>query len=177
MNLLTPFSLITTFVFDIDGVMTDGQLIATESGALLRRMNIKDGFALQWAVKKGYAIWIISGGRSEGMAKRLQGLGIQEVHTGITDKRACLQSLCDQHQTPPASLLYLGDDIPDYEAMGLAGLRCAPGDAAAEIKAISHYISPANGGQGCVRDVIEKVLRIRGDWFRPQDAPAVPPSI
>lgn len=171
MNPLSPFSQITTFVFDIDGVMTDGQLLATEDGALLRSMNIKDGFAMQWAVKKGYALWVISGGRSEGMVSRLSRLGIQEIHTGVDDKKGVLAQCCERTGTGKDALLYLGDDIPDYEAMLLCGQRCAPKDAVPEIKSIAQYISPYGGGKGCVRDVIEKVLKIRGDWFSPGETP------
>ncbi len=172
-NPLTPFSQISTFVFDIDGVMTSGQLLATETGALLRSMNIKDGFALQWAVKKGYSLWVLSGGRSEGMVSRLSRLGIEEIHTGVEDKRSLLLDCCRKSQKDTKEILYLGDDIPDYEAMICCGLRCAPQDAVKEIKSIAHYISPKAGGQGCVRDVIEKVLKIRGDWFVADNSPSL----
>lgn len=167
MNLLELFAPIRTFVFDVDGVLTDGSLLATEDGHLLRRMNIKDGYALQLAVKKGYKVWIISGAKSEAVRARLNKLGIADVHVGIETKREHLQDIAATTQTSYESILYMGDDIPDYAAMQLCGLPCCPNDAVPEIKQVSKYISPRNGGEGCVRDVIEKVLKLNGDWDLP----------
>lgn len=168
MNILELFSPIRVFVFDADGVLTDGSLLATEDGHLLRRMNIKDGYALQLAIKKGYKVWVISGGKSEAVRARLNKLGITDVHIGIESKKEMLQEIITASNTDRSHILYMGDDIPDYAAMQLCGLPCCPGDAVAEIKHISRYISHANGGEGCVRDVIEKVLKLNGDWDLPQ---------
>jgi len=167
MNQLELFTPIRTFVFDVDGVLTDGTLLATEDGHMLRRMNIKDGFAMQLAIKKGYKIWVISGGKSEAVRVRLNRLGVMDVHIGIETKKELLLEIAEESRTPFESILYMGDDIPDYAAMQLCGLPCCPADAVAEIKGVSKYISPVKGGEGCVRDVVEKVLKLNGDWELP----------
>lgn len=167
MNILELFAPITTFVFDVDGVLTDGTLILTEEGHMLRSMNIKDGFAMQLAIKKGYKVLIISGGRSEAVRSRLHRLGVVDVHIGIESKKELLHELAKSSQTAFENVLYMGDDIPDYAVMQLCGLPCCPADAAPEIKGVSKYISPYNGGKGCVRDVIEKVMKLNGDWELP----------
>ena len=164
MNVLELFTPIRTFVFDIDGVLTNAQLLATEEGHLLRSVNIKDGYAIQLAVKKGYNLWIISGGTSAAMQTRFHNLGMKDVHIRVQDKKALLQELIAKYNTPPETILYMGDDMPDLAVMQLCGLPAAPADACAEIKAVSKYVSPINGGMGCVRDVIEKVLKLNGDW-------------
>lgn len=168
MNVLELFKPIRTFIFDVDGVLTDSHLLATEDGHLLRTVNIKDGYALQLAVKKGYNIWIISGGNSEAIKTRFINLGLQEVHIRVKDKKALLKDLADKHNLPLEHALYMGDDIPDYAVMQLCGLPTCPADACNEIKSISKYISPIEGGKGCVRDVIEKVLKLNGDWDLPK---------
>lgn len=117
MNQLELFAPIRTFVFDVDGVLTDGTLLATEDGHMLRRMNIKDGFAMQLAMKKGYKIWVISGGKSEAVRIRLNRLGIMDVHIGIETKKELLLEIAEESKTPFESILYMGDDIPDYAAM------------------------------------------------------------
>ena len=164
MNPLSLFSSIRTFVFDVDGVLTDGSLILHPSGEMLRTMNIKDGYAMQWAVKKGYGVWVITGARSEAVRSRLQKLGVHEVHIGIESKTEILHDIIARTASALEECLYMGDDIPDYEPMQLCGLPCCPADAVEEIKSVSKYISPVVGGRGCVRDVIEKVLKLRGDW-------------
>ena len=168
MNLLELFAPITTFVFDIDGVLTDGGLLLMEDGHLLRTMNIKDGYAMQLAVKKGYKIWIISGGKCEAARLRFNKLGIDEVHIGIDNKKEFLQEMAAALKVPNDQMLYMGDDIPDYAVMQICGLPCCPNDAVPEIKQISKYISPYTGGKGCVRDVIEKVLKLNGHWDLPE---------
>jgi 3-deoxy-D-manno-octulosonate 8-phosphate phosphatase (KDO 8-P phosphatase) len=168
MNLLELFAPIRTFVFDVDGVLTDGSLMLTEEGHMLRSMSIKDGYAMQLAIKKGYKVWIISGGKSEAVRLRLNKLGVQEVHIGIESKKEFLNEIANSSKTHYDSILYMGDDIPDYAAMKVCGLPCCPNDAVNEIKQIARYISPANGGKGCVRDVIEKVLKLNGDWDLPE---------
>ncbi len=167
MNVLELFAPIHTFVFDVDGVLTEGNLILTEDGHMLRSMNIKDGYAMQLAIKKGYKVWIISGARSEAVRLRLNGLGITDVHIGIDSKKEVLHEMALTYNTDFSSVLYMGDDIPDYAVMQACGLPCCPADAVPEIKHVSKYISPLNGGKGCVRDVIEKVLKLNGDWDLP----------
>jgi 3-deoxy-D-manno-octulosonate 8-phosphate phosphatase (KDO 8-P phosphatase) len=164
MNIDNLFRQIQVFVFDIDGVLTDGSLLATEDGHLLRRMNIKDGYALQLAIKKGYRIWVISGSTSEAVRARLNKLGITDVHTGIESKSEMLEEIIAASKTDHAHILYMGDDIPDYACMNIAALPCCPANAVEEIKEVSKYISPHNGGEGCVSDVIEKVLKLNGHW-------------
>lgn len=158
---------IRCFVLDVDGVLTDGSLLVTEEGHILRSMNIKDGYAMQLAVKKNYHVWIISGGTSEAVRMRLNKLGITEVHLGVTDKKEALHLLMAKYQVSHDSVCYMGDDIPDYAVMQQAGLPCCPQDAVSEIKQVSKYISPVNGGKGCVRDIMEQVLKLHGNWDLP----------
>ncbi|HXS36318.1 MAG TPA: HAD hydrolase family protein [Flavipsychrobacter sp.] len=167
MNPLELFAPIRTFVFDIDGVLTDGSLLVTEEGQMLRNMSIKDGYAMQLAIKKGYRVWIISGEASEAIKNSLNRLDLIDVHTSIESKKDTLHELVATSGIPYASVLYMGDDIPDLSAMQICGLPCCPNDAVPEIKQIVKYISPYNGGKGCVRDVIEKVLKLNRDWQLP----------
>ncbi len=164
MSVLQLFKPITCFVFDIDGVLTDGSLFVFENGDKMRRMNIKDGYALQLAIKKGYHIAVISGANGEGATSRLNKLGIKDVFVQIENKTKKLGEYLNQHNLDWKEVLYMGDDIPDYEVMKKAGLPCAPADAASAIKDIAKYISPCKGGEGCVRDVIEKTLILHGHW-------------
>lgn len=164
MTLLDRLKKITTFVFDVDGVLTDGTVYVFPDKEFIRSMHTRDGFALQLAVKKGYRIVIISGGNAVPVEQRLQGLGIRDVFMSIKNKENCLQTFLLEHQIPPDEILFMGDDIPDYDVMKIVGIAAAPADAVAEIKSISHYISTFTGGKGCVRDVIEKVMKLRGDW-------------
>ena len=165
MNILSFFKTITTLVFDVDGVLTDGNLIILLNGVMARRMNIKDGYALQLAVKKNYRVVIISGGNSIEVKDRLNQLGVKDVFMRISDKKECLAEYMAVNNIKREEVLFMGDDIPDYEVMQSVALACCPADAAHEIKAISNYISPQKGGQGCARDVIEKVLALRNDWL------------
>src|SRR5262249_2594457 len=141
----------------VDGVMTDGTLFLLEEGRMHRAMNIRDGYALQLAVKKGYNIWVISGGRCDAVRQRLNRLGITEVHLTIENKKEFLLEIAAATKTDLRTALYMGDDIPDYAAMQLCGLPCCPADSVPEIISICKYISPSAGGKGCVRDVVEKV--------------------
>ena len=127
-------------------------------------MNIKDGYALQLAVKKGYRVLAISGADSPAAELRLHKLGITDVFTKVENKKEKLNEYIEQHKLKSEEVLFMGDDIPDYDVMQLVGLSCAPSDAIAEIRHIAKYISPYNGGDGCVRDVIEKVLKLNGHW-------------
>ncbi len=164
MNILDQFKQITTFVFDVDGVLTDGTLFVFDDGQFVRRMNIKDGFALQLAIKKGYRVAVISGGTSDAVTQRLSRLGIQDVFMQVTDKKSKLAAYVQQHKLKWNEVLFMGDDIPDYEVMQQVGLPCAPADAVMEIKQIAKYISLQPGGQGCAREVIEKVLKLNDHW-------------
>lgn len=156
---------ISTFIFDVDGVLTNGDILATENGEYLRTFNIKDGYALQLAVKRGYHIGIISGGSGAAMEKRFAGLGIKHVHLGVSDKISVYMDLLSKLNIGHAEVLYMGDDIPDRQVMQLVGLPVCPADAVEEIKSVSMYISPYPGGRMAVRDIIEKVLRVQGRWF------------
>ncbi len=164
-NLQAKLKDITTFIFDVDGVLTDGSVITLPDGDQVRRMNIKDGYALQHAVKKGYHIIIISGGTSESVRLRLNGLGITDVYLGAKNKVAIYEEVSKKYDLDFNQILYMGDDIPDYQLMKKAGFAACPKDAAAEIKSICHYISPYKGGEGCVRELIEHVLKLKGHWF------------
>ena len=155
---------ITTFIFDVDGVLTDGSVLLLPNGEQVRKMNNKDGFALQHAVKKGYKVVIISGGRSEAVKLRLNGLGINDVFLKVDNKIEIFNKYVATHQLQKENILYMGDDMPDLSAMNEAGLPCAPSDAIPEIKKIAVYISAQKGGQGCVREVIELVLKLNEHW-------------
>ena len=155
---------ITTFIFDVDGVLTDGSVQVTDSGQSLRTFNIKDGYAMQLAVKRGYNLCIISGGDGIAMGKRFLNLGITDIHLGAGDKVSIFNQYLKNKNIDAGEVLYMGDDIPDLKVMKLVGLPTCPADAVAEIKAISLFISPYNGGQTAVRDIIEKVMKIQGKW-------------
>ena len=156
---------ITTFIFDVDGVLTNGDILASDSGEFLRTFNIKDGYALQLAVKKGYHVCIISGGTGLAMEKRFSGLGIESAFLGVSDKVKVYQDFLQLHGLHDSEVLYMGDDIPDYNVMKMVGLPTCPADAVEEIKALSAYVSPHPGGRCAVRDIIEKVLKVQGMWF------------
>ncbi|TBW29353.1 HAD family hydrolase [Gramella sp. KN1008] len=156
---------IKTFVFDVDGVLTDGTIQISTHGELLRTMNTKDGYAMKMAQKAGYTVCIISGGKNEGVRKRLRDLGITDIYLGIHDKVEQMDEFFDIYQIKPEEVLYMGDDIPDYYPMKLVGLPCCPHDAVPEVKEISLYVSHKNGGEGCVRDVIEQVMKVQGKWI------------
>ena len=155
---------ITTFIFDVDGVLTDGTIQVLENGDMIRNMNIKDGYALKTAVDAGYNVCIISGGSSEGVRIRLKRLGLTDVYLGAHNKIHQFEEIINKYILKTDEILYMGDDIPDYPVMKLVGLACSPRDAASEIQSISHYISQKKGGKGCVRDVIEQVLKVQGKW-------------
>lgn len=164
MNVLKLFKQITTFIFDVDGVLTDGTVLVLDNGVQARRMSIKDGFALQMAAKKGYRILIVSGGNSPQVAGRLEKLGITDVHMSVEDKKAMVAEYISKNKLKKEEVLFMGDDLPDLPVMSIVGLPCCPADAVAEIKEAVQYISPLNGGFACVRDVIEKVLRLNDKW-------------
>lgn len=156
---------ITTFIFDVDGVLTDGSVFVNNEGEMLRTMNIRDGYAMKAAVESGYNVCIISGGSNEGVRIRLRNLGIKDIHLGTPDKVETFDEYIDLHQIKQENILYMGDDIPDYQVMQIVGLPTCPQDACPEIKGISKYISHKNGGKGAVRDVIEQVMKVQGKWM------------
>jgi 3-deoxy-D-manno-octulosonate 8-phosphate phosphatase (KDO 8-P phosphatase) len=164
MNVLKYFKQITTFVFDVDGVLTDGTLIVLKDDLQARQMHVNDGFGLQMSVKKGYRVLIISGGNSEEVKNRLEKLGIKNVQMGIENKNQFLSLYLEENKLKWEEILYMGDDLPDLPLMKQVGLSCCPNDAMNEIKAVVKYISPIKGGWGCVRDVIEKVLKLNDHW-------------
>jgi len=155
---------VTAIVMDVDGVLTDGSLLVMENADQLRRMNIRDGYSLQLAVKKGLTLAVITGGKSEGVVKRLNGLGIQHVIKNSDDKVSALNNLIKELNVDLKTTVYIGDDMPDLEAMKLCGIPCCPADACSEVIAISKYISPLEGGRGCVRDIVEKILKLQDKW-------------
>ena len=155
---------VTTFVFDIDGVLTDSSVHVSQNGEMLRIMNIRDGFAMKAAIESGYNLCIISGGSNEGVRIRLKNLGVSEIYLGSSDKVKTFKNYAEKFNINPEHVLYMGDDIPDYHVMQLVGLPTCPQDAVAEIKAISKYISHINGGRGAVREVIEQVMKVQGKW-------------
>ena len=161
---------ITTFVFDVDGVLTDGTILLTSEGQQLRRMSIVDGYALKTAVDKGYHICIISGGSNPGVKERLNGLGVNDIYLGVRDKTEPFAEFLELHGVKKEQVVYMGDDVPDIPAMHMAVLPACPQNAVPEVKAISKYVSHKKGGEGCVRDIIEQVLKVRGDWYTNFDA-------
>jgi 3-deoxy-D-manno-octulosonate 8-phosphate phosphatase (KDO 8-P phosphatase) len=164
MNVLELFKKVTTFVFDVDGVLTDGTVLVLDNGLQARRMNIKDGFALQMAIKNGYRVRIISGGNSPQVVDRLEKLGVKDISMSVLDKKTFLEEYMKANKLKKEEVLYMGDDLPDLPAMKVVGVPCCPADAVAEIKAAASYISHLNGGAACVRDVIEKVLKLNDHW-------------
>ena len=152
------------FVFDVDGVFTSGSIYIQPNGEFIRSMNVKDGYAVQFAKKKNYPIAIITGGNTESVIIRFKELGVTDVYLKSTDKLADFKNFIHKNNLNTNNVLYMGDDLPDYEAMCYAGIATCPSNAAEEIKSISKYISAFNGGDGCVRDVIEQVLRAQGKW-------------
>lgn len=161
---------IKALIFDVDGVLSAETITLHPNGEPMRTVNIKDGYALQLAVKCGLHVAIITGGRTEAVRKRYEGLGIKDVYLGAAVKTREFDLFMDKYQLNPEEVLYMGDDIPDYEVLRLVGLPCCPADAAPEIKAICRYVSHRNGGYGCGRDVVEQVLRAQERWMSHEDA-------
>ncbi len=156
---------VNTFIFDYDGVMTNGNLLLQTDGQPLRFANVKDGFVLQLAARLGYRVVIISGGFSQSVGNRFEALGIKDVFLGIRDKLTVFDEYIQTNKIDPETVVYMGDDIPDYKVMKKVGVPVCPADAAEEIKEISMYISDKKGGEGCVRDIIEQVLKVQGKWM------------
>ena len=156
---------VNTFIFDYDGVLTNGTMILTANGDALRTANVKDGYAMQLAVKKQYRIAIISGAYSESVKRRFENLKIEDVFLGVEKKIDVYKQYLQTHHLLDENVLFMGDDIPDYEIMLRVGVPTCPADAVEEIKKVATYISHQSGGRGCVRDVIEQVLKVQGKWM------------
>jgi 3-deoxy-D-manno-octulosonate 8-phosphate phosphatase (KDO 8-P phosphatase) len=165
MNYKALLKKVTTFIFDYDGVMTNGVIVLNNDGEPLRTANVKDGYALQLANKLGYNIAVISGGYSPSMHTRFKALNIDDVFLGVSDKLEVFNQFITNKNLDPSEIVYMGDDIPDYHVMKAVGVPVCPSDASDEIKKISLYISHFGGGEGCVRDIIEQVLKVQGKWM------------
>lgn len=155
---------IKCFALDIDGVLTNGQLLVTDEGELQRSMNIKDGYALKLAIEKGYEVVIISGAKQKGTISRLYKLGIENIFSEAKNKLQTLNHFLVEKKLTHDAVLFMGDDMPDIEAMKSCGIAACPSDAAADVRNICIYVSPLKGGEGSVRDVIEQVLRVQNKW-------------
>ena len=155
---------ITTFIFDVDGVLTNGKVLITSQGEMYREMDTKDGYALKCALDQGYKVCIISGGTNEGVRNRLKALGIYDIYLGAHHKQEPFQDLMDSYDLKAEEILYMGDDVPDMVVMEQVAVAACPQDAVSDVKAIANYISYKKGGEGCVRDIIEQTLRVQGKW-------------
>lgn len=156
---------IKALAFDVDGVLSAETIQTNNDGVLMRSVNTKDGYALRLAVNNGLHVAIITGACEEAIRRRYEGLCIKDIFLGSSVKTEKLRQLLDKYQLSLDEVLYMGDDIPDYEVMKMVGLPCCPADAAPEIREISRYVSHRNGGYGCVRDVVEQVLKAQGKWM------------
>ncbi len=156
---------IKAFAFDVDGVFTDGLVLATDNGDLLRAHNSKDGFGIRMAVLNKYPIAIITGGGSESVKKRFRGLGVEDIYLKARNKVPVFLEFCEKYGLKPEEVVYMGDDLPDIGILNICGLAVCPADAVPEVKEVCDFISPYGGGKGCVRDVIEQVMKIHGRWI------------
>ena len=156
---------VNTFIFDYDGVMTDGKLMLQHDGQPLRTANVKDGYALQLAVRLGFRVVIISGGISKSVENRFESLKVKDVFLGVSNKFEVFEKFVKDNDINEENIVYMGDDIPDFKVMKRVGVPVCPSDAVEEIKDISIYISDKTGGHGCVRDIIEQVLKVQGKWM------------
>lgn len=155
---------ISTFIFDVDGVFTDGKVYLLRD-EIVRAFNSKDGYAVQYAAKMGYKLFAITGGHSTEVRDRLLGLGMEKVYLSAHNKRVIYDEIKVQYQLTDAEIAYMGDDIPDIPVLQVAGLSACPQDAVSDVKQIVSYQSPFEGGKTCVRDLIEQTLRVQGNWM------------
>ncbi|MGJ1431906.1 KdsC family phosphatase [Sphingobacterium spiritivorum] len=162
---LQELARLKAIVIDVDGVLTDGTVQVDEHGEQLRTFNVKDGYAMHLAMSKGLQIIVISGGKNTGVQRRLEGLGIQEIHLGVADKLTLLQDIMQRFRIELPDVMFIGDDMPDYKCMKAVGVAACPADAVEEIKQISHYVSGLGGGKGVVRELIEKTLKLQDKWY------------
>jgi 3-deoxy-D-manno-octulosonate 8-phosphate phosphatase (KDO 8-P phosphatase) len=156
---------VKAFVFDVDGVMTDGSVLLMPDGEMIRKLNMRDGFAIQLAIRTGFRVAVITGTSSPALRRNLYTLGITDVYMSSRDKKDSFDEFLLTHEVAPSQILIMGNDLPDYEVMNLCELRTCPADAATEIRSLCQYVSPRKGGDGCVRDVIEQVLKAQGKWL------------
>lgn len=163
-NFKEKLATVDAMVFDVDGVLTDGTIIPLADGDFIRCYNAKDGYAISYAVKHGYRVCIISGGYGPTLVSRMQRLGIKNLYVNCMDKIAALNDFCSREGIPLQNVMFMGDDIPDLECLRAVGIPVCPADAAAEVVEAACYVSQFPGGRGCVRDVVEQVLRARNDW-------------
>ncbi len=171
MNYKAKLHDIKAFVFDYDGVISDGNIWSADDKIIVRSGNVKDGYAIQYALRKGYTVAVLSGGNGTSIQARMKMLGVEDVYLGSHRKMEIFENFLKEKSLKAEQVLYVGDDIPDYDVMKVVGVAACPADAAEEIKAVANYISRRTGGHGCVRDVIEQVLRLQGQWFH-EDAKA-----
>lgn len=163
-NFKQRLSKITTLMFDVDGVITDGKVLVMDSGEMVRNLNSKDGYAFHLAVVKGFRLVIISGGNNVAVKNSLERSGVMDVFIRQHDKLACYQDYLTLHGLKDEEVMYMGDDLPDHQVMSRVGLAACPNDAVQEIRSICQYVSPIKGGEGCVRDIIEQVMKAQGRW-------------
>jgi 3-deoxy-D-manno-octulosonate 8-phosphate phosphatase (KDO 8-P phosphatase) len=168
-NILTRLSRIRLVALDVDGVLTDGKLFILPDGQALRGFHIKDGYAIQLAIKKGLEIAIISGSGDDAVFSRFNKLGVRHIFLGVQDKKNTLQTLLEKNGVSAAEVLFMGDDVPDVAVMQSVGLSACPADAANDVRQLADYISPLDGGTGCVREVLEKILKLQDKWDRETD--------
>jgi 3-deoxy-D-manno-octulosonate 8-phosphate phosphatase (KDO 8-P phosphatase) len=164
MNYKTALTKITTLMFDIDGVFTDGKVLVMDNGEMVRNMYGKDGYALHVAIRKGYRIVVISGGNNIAVRFALKRAGVTDIFINTHDKLECYNEYLEKNNLKDEEVMYMGDDLPDHAVMSKVGLAVCPQDAVPEIKAICTYVSPRKGGEGCVRDIIEQTLKVQGNW-------------
>ncbi len=155
---------VKAFVFDVDGVLTDNTMLVTEAGELLRSMNVRDGQAIKWAIKAGFPIGAITGGRSVGVSKRLAELGLEQIYSGAAEKAPPFAQFLERYNLIAAEVCYIGDDLPDLPVLRKVGLACCPNDAVPEVLEVVDYITTVRGGFGCVREIIEKVMKLQFKW-------------
>ena len=155
---------IKTFIFDVDGVLTDGKVLVTTEGEMYRALDTKDGYSMKYAMMKGFKIAIISGGTNEGIRNRFQALGVKDIYLGAHEKSAAYDELVNNYKLKPDEILYIGDDIPDIPLIKKVGVSCCPSDAVTDVKSVVDYVSHKKGGEGCVREIIEQVLRVQEKW-------------
>jgi 3-deoxy-D-manno-octulosonate 8-phosphate phosphatase (KDO 8-P phosphatase) len=168
MNYKTKLRNIRLFAFDYDGVFTNGTVYLMPDGSMARTASARDGFAVQWAVKQGLQLAVITGGREEPVQWRMEGLGVREVHLGASDKLATLQEVADRMGVHLQEVAYMGDDLPDLKALEAVGLSCCPFDAVPEVREVVDWVVPEAGGQGCVRNLLEQAMKLHGLWADPQ---------